>query len=465
MHDFRPTTSATELVTRLELDPLKLRRTAAEATMMYKIMAGLVEVAPQEGVTDHVLTSSTSSLMLGTTNMTSHPATDMVSEKPYEEFAEVMTAVLIDRIYIPIVVSVGVLGNFLCFVTLVFTSLRNTSTCVYMAVIAVLDCVILILDFCVLVRGYLGHTDFYLRNDWACGFHNFLFYFAIHFDVLLLLAMTVDRFIVVKFPLKAPRWCTPKSAIKVTTGIGLFSFALNFQIFFNRRLGPSGSIEDPLKCWYPDEGVDFFMRKIYTWIDASIYSFIPFVSLLILNILIIRQLKVSQQFSKQFTKRQDGKSNNMKVVLDGDTYSNDGYTFNTELSDTEVRTTVAGEKTENSRGVSTISGGTVGSSRGGDGRAGAARKAATSANITVMLLLVSFTFLMLTSPVVIVLLYKRYLWLPSTNAERARARLTHAFVDNLMYTNHAVNFLLYCISGRRFRVELKRLLGRSCCRG
>ncbi|KAL8609454.1 hypothetical protein ACOMHN_037976 [Nucella lapillus] len=253
--------------------------------------------------------------------------------------------------------------------------------------------------------------------------------------------MTVDRFIVVKFPLKAQSLCTPKSAIKAMAALGLFSFALNFQIFFNARLGPSGSFADPLVCWYPDPEVDFFMRKIYTWIDASIYSFIPFISLFILNLLIIRQLKVSQKFSQQFTDSKIGKTN-------------------TDLSTSDVSTTVAGERTKEPGSISTIRK----TKENRDGEKDSRKKATTSTNITVMLLLVSFTFLLLTSPVVLVLLYKRYHWLPRTPAERARARLTHAFVDNLMYTNHAINFLLYCISGRRFRQELKRLLARFCCR-
>ncbi|KAL8609460.1 hypothetical protein ACOMHN_037982 [Nucella lapillus] len=368
---------------------------------------------------------------------------DMSIEKPYEEYAEVKAALLIEIIYIPAIVSVGVLGNFLCFVTLVFTSLRTTSTCVYMAAIAVLDSIILVLNLSFLIRGYTGHTEFYLRNDWTCGFHNFLFYFSIHFDVLLLLALTVDRFIVVKFPLKAQSLCTPKSAIKAIAALGLLSFALNFQIFFNARLGPSESFADPLMCWYPDPEIDFFMRKIYTWIDASIYSFIPFISLFILNLLIIRQLKVSQKFSHHFTDSKIGR-----------TYS--------DLSTSNISTTVAGERMEEPGSISTISGRKTKENR--DGEKDSRKKATTNTNITVMLLLVSFTFLLLTSPVVLVLLYKRYHWLPRTPAERARARLTHAFVDNLMYTNHAINFLLYCISGRRFRQELKRLLARSCCR-
>ncbi|XP_070211844.1 uncharacterized protein [Littorina saxatilis] len=49
LHDFKPTSSTTELVSRLKLDSLIQRRTATRATMMYKIMSGLVEVAPREG--------------------------------------------------------------------------------------------------------------------------------------------------------------------------------------------------------------------------------------------------------------------------------------------------------------------------------------------------------------------------------------------------------------------------------
>ncbi|KAL8576662.1 hypothetical protein ACOMHN_025137 [Nucella lapillus] len=393
-------------------------------------------------------------------------------EKKYEDFTEVKVAVLIDRIYIPVVVVLGVMGNVLSFLTLVFSPLRNTSTCVYMAAIAVLDTVILVLDLCVLLRGYMGHTRFYLSNDWACGFHNFLFYFAIHFDVLLLLAMTVDRFIVVKFPLKAPRMCTSKSAVKATAIIGVFSFLLNIQIFFTRRLGESGNPDDPLKCWYPDPNVDYFMKKFYTWIDASIYSFVPCFSLLILNVLIIRQLRTSRKFSRQFTETRTRKNaSGMKAsseenvnsevetsVSDVNCSEDFGTNSTTKLPD-KVFSNIS-SAADRRNGVFTISK----KERGKSGTASVKRKMAANTNITVMFLLVSFTFLLLTSPVVIVLLVKRYYWLPSTAAERAQARLTHAVVDNFMYTNHAVNFLLYCVSGARFRQELNRLLAAMCCR-
>ncbi|XP_076450031.1 leukotriene B4 receptor 1-like [Babylonia areolata] len=355
-----------------------------------------------------------------------YPAVTGTTEKPYAEFAEVKAAILIDRIYVPLVVAMGLAGNTLCFVTLVFSSLRTTSTCVYMAAIALLDSLVLGVVLGFLLATALGHAAFYRGSHWGCGLHYFLFYFSIHLDVLLLLAMTTDRFLVVTFPLRAQRWCTPKSALKAIAGFGVFSLGLNLQVLFHRRLMPTGRPDDPLWCWYPDPAVSYFMRKVYTWIDASIYSFLPFLTLLLLNLLIIRQLHLARRFSQRFTQtgaKTDSRTDSSQVV-----------------TNSTVHTSIADTTAEDARNVST--------------------KGAVSTNITLMLLLVTFTFLALTSPVVIMLLVKRYHWLPETNTERARARLTHAFVDNLMYTNHAVNFWLYCISGRRFRQELKGLVVR-----
>ncbi|KAL8571233.1 hypothetical protein ACOMHN_066019 [Nucella lapillus] len=313
------------------------------------------------------------------------------------------------RVYRPVLLIVGLVFNSLCFVTFVFTSLRTTSTCVYMAAIAVLDSIVIFLAFCVLLSRAMGQATFYLHSSWTCSFQFFLFFFSIHLDVLVLLAMTVDRFIVVKFPLKAQSWSTPKSAIRVIAGLGVFAFALNFHVFLNRRLVRRGSESAPLTCWYPAGDIEDFMEQIFTIIDASIYSFIPFVSLLTLNLLIIRQLRQAHKFSKQFTDNRD---------------------------------------TDSSK----------------ESGSGSVKKSMTSTNINVMFLLVSFTFLLLTSPIVIMLLYGRNYWKPSTNAERAQFRLTRVMVNNIMYTNHAVNFLLYCISGRRFREELKTFMTRLCSR-
>ncbi|KAL8577065.1 hypothetical protein ACOMHN_058113 [Nucella lapillus] len=328
---------------------------------------------------------------MASTEMTNESTLVMVTEMPYEDYPEVKT-------------------------TIVLESLRTTSTCIYMAAITPLDCIILTHGLCMVLSRYVGDAVFFMHTDWNCGFQHFIFYFALHLDVLVLLAMTVDRFIVVKFPLKAMSLCTPKSAIRVITVLGILSFAFNFHIFFNRRLNPTGKPNNPMRCWYIKGDVELYMNKIFTVIDATIYSFVPCIALITLNLLIIRQLRQSRKFSKQFTESSANPSDS---------------------------------KT---------------SARGNSGGTGSAKKSTNNTNITLMLLLVSFGFLVLTSPIVIVLLYQRYVWKPSTNTERAQLRLVLGIVESIMYSNHAVNFLLYSISGQRFRQELKQLLARlRCC--
>ena len=84
--------------------------------------------------------------------------------------------------------------------------------------------------------------------------------------------------------------------------------------------------------------------------------------------------------------------------------------------------------------------------------------------ITSMLILVSLAFLVLVSPIGIVLMVKRtgLAWTFTTTRGRAVDALLRMFTDNMMYTNHGVNFIFYCVSGRRFRDELKRVVCRQC---
>ena len=359
----------------------------------------------------------------------------------------------------------------LSFITVIFSSLRHTSTCVYMAAISVLDSVVLVTALCFLIISYIGQTHFYFKNDWACGTLTFLFYFSIHLDVLTLVAMTIDRFVVVKFPLKAQRLCTPKSALKTMAGIGLFSLTINFHNLFISRMKESGDPEDPLRCWYTDRQAELFAMKVYTWIDASIYSFIPFLSLTVLNVLIVRQVRMSSRFSKQFIQspeKTSGGIRTFRLERENSTPS----CRDVELDSQSSRKTVGSYQT--SRETLNCRASTITTSAHGDTPSSNHKKklgtkstsgATSNANITVMLLAVSFTFLLLTSPVVIVLLYEGYYWLSSSNVEKARSHLVHAVVDNLMYTNHAINFMLYCLSGRRFRRELGKLLSRcGICR-
>ncbi|KAK7489445.1 hypothetical protein BaRGS_00019244 [Batillaria attramentaria] len=85
----------------------------------------------------------------------------------------------------------------------------------------------------------------------------------------------------------------------------------------------------------------------------------------------------------------------------------------------------------------------------------------SSAQLTRMLLTVSVTFLVLTLPAGIFVVLFRY-WNPPAGHPKAQFSLVRAVAGNLMYTNHAINFLLYCLSGARFRAKAASIICYFC---
>ncbi|CAH1800929.1 unnamed protein product [Owenia fusiformis] len=88
-------------------------------------------------------------------------------------------------------------------------------------------------------------------------------------------------------------------------------------------------------------------------------------------------------------------------------------------------------------------------------------------SMTIMLVMISVLFLCFTAPIsvdIIIKLSKRANTVeraPTTLAEQARSVLSSAIVHMLMYLNSALNFVMYCLSGKKFRDSLKELLCRK----
>ena len=73
-----------------------------------------------------------------------------------------------------------------------------------------------------------------------------------------------------------------------------------------------------------------------------------------------------------------------------------------------------------------------------------------------MLVVVCVAWLLLTTPFAVFTLC-----VPEHSRDRhtfAVQLLVRTFCFLLMYVNHAVNFILYCLTGRKFRAELKEML-------
>ena len=77
-----------------------------------------------------------------------------------------------------------------------------------------------------------------------------------------------------------------------------------------------------------------------------------------------------------------------------------------------------------------------------------------------VLLLVTFTFMLLTTPAYAFFLYTRIVDFSKTPESLAIYYLFYNSAQKMKYTNYGINFFLYVISGRKFRTDLQNLF--SC---
>ena len=86
------------------------------------------------------------------------------------------------------------------------------------------------------------------------------------------------------------------------------------------------------------------------------------------------------------------------------------------------------------------------------------KSGSSDTQIFIMLLLVTFGFLVLVTPAYILFLYVIIVDYLASSKEFARYYAFHNFAQKFRISNHGINFLFYVIAGEKFRRDLKKLL-------
>lgn len=300
----------------------------------------------------------------------------------------------------PIFLVIGTFGNVFAFLILRNKTMIRQSTNLFLAALAVTDSVVLYVG---LLRNWLSELmgfDFQSRSEWLCKSVTVLGYANSQFSVWLIIAVTVERYIVVSQPLHASRYCNLRRARRLIMSLGVIFFLLNLHFFWTVTL-VQGERENVMKCDARPQFV-FLVLVVWPWIDAALYALLPFLLIVVFNTLIIFQTL------RATTWRDDAQKGPMINV----------------------------EK----------------------------RKACQDNNVklTVMLLSVSFTFLVCTFPMAIFMMFHEQ-WLDYTQQsyeQLAQRRLLRTIVEMFMYLNHSINFYLYCALGQKFRNQVVKTLCR-----
>ena len=214
--------------------------------------------------------------------------------------------------------------------------------------------------------------------------------------------MTVDKYIAIKWPHRAAIYSTPKRA-KITIII-VFICVVIYNVphlLASRLIG--------VTCLgYRAGGI---ITKVYSWFSFVLNGIIPFSLLIYMNCTIVKAIRQSR---KMF-------SNNVTIPR----IKNQG------VDETQFTNT------------------------GLEMRKGAMKKAENQ--LTIMLLLVTTLFLILLIPTYVRFVYLTFVK-PDTPYKYALSTFLFHVTHKLYNTNSGINFFLYCISGQKFRNDLKEIL-------
>ena len=266
-------------------------------------------------------------------------------------------------IILSIIIVIGLLGNIINL--FVFyqkkSSTRKNSTFKYLFYLALIDILVLLIAATDSLSTYGYSISLRLYSVCTCKIHTFVTYFLTHLSSLVLMIISIDRAIIIcqKSPndvssnnLMFKISCSFKKVRKVLLYLILFLVGVNFHFIafltinkidrqsLNETNLNESKIED-LKIFnntifsyekktenntttphfficFPLENqtYSYFLIGIWIWIDALIYSLIPFVVMVICSIIIIVEIKTkSKGFLKSCEQNGTRKSTNRKICI------------------------------------------------------------------------------------------------------------------------------------------------------
>ncbi|KAK0040173.1 N-arachidonyl glycine receptor [Biomphalaria pfeifferi] len=333
------------------------------------------------------------------------------------------------KIYYSIaLVTVGTVLNILSIVILSRVAFRNSTTSVYLRYLACIDMFVLYNGLSRhFVSGISGYNIRYLSEAF-CKFNLWSSAFAPDISAWILVVVTTERLMSIVLPHRVRTVCSKSTAAAAVIVITLIIMASNLPVlfFFGDQQVPEDETNSTvtLRCVILTN-YETFMNKVWYWLDLLKFVLLPSSILTIFNIIIIIYVIRSRRRVEKVvaTKTFRGRPNSMTLtILKGSrhaqlTSGHPGFTTTTVPNNC-----------------------VIGSNK--------------EISLTITLLVINATFVICNTPIVVYFLASQY-WFPPGLQPAERLTLTASIMA--MYTNNAVNFLLYCATGSRFRVEIRHL--------
>ncbi|XP_059160046.1 probable G-protein coupled receptor 139 [Physella acuta] len=281
--------------------------------------------------------------------------------------------------------------------SIVVLTRRTSQTSVYLMALSLADILVLNTG---LLRQFIKRVsgiDVRLLSEPGCKMHVMTVYSSLHISVWILVAFTCERIISVFAPHKVRSYCTRLTSTAAVAGITCLLLALNSHFVYGMGRGGNHTL---ITCseLYPE--YENFLSFTWPWIDFSVFCLVPCVVLLAGNTSIVLGVLASKR-----------KSRRVGPILEASAQP------------------LPRNKTS---------------------------------SMTAVLLMLNLVFVLTTAPVsLFFILYPSWQERIRTEQDVARANLVFAAVNLFQYLNNALNFLLYCGSGTKFRQDLAGIFRRG----
>ena len=341
----------------------------------------------------------------------------------------------------PIIVPCGFVGNVLSFLVCVQRHNRRISCFVYMAALAIIDNIALFLLGLHWYGKSDGITEDPIQPDshLICKLGTYILFVVTTSGVVTVLAMTVDRLIATNWPLHASSFCRSRRALLVLAVA--FPIILTYDIPY---LFHSKSIEVGTGRLCSSFSEPSTLASVYIWLNPIINCLLPFVGLLTMNTAIFLAVHRSRKSLRtQYT------DNSSPTALSIDTTCS--------TADTNFSTADTNFSTASTSQISIVSSTSITTPPRSQGPSKSVSQ--RDNQLAVMLAVVTLSFLVLTLPI-----YLKHIATYYVQMEPHTAVFIYHLVTKIFYLNNALNFYLYCITGAKFRNDLKNLLTFSCCK-
>ena len=319
------------------------------------------------------------------------------------DFTECRFAVMLWKIFAPLCLVVGVLGNIMSLMVLSRQRMRQTTTSVYLRLLAIVDTVVLIVTMPRQILSFYSFVKIHDLSVFTCKFYSFMTPVILTLSWYILPIISIDRLIQVRYPLWAKKHCTKKSALIIFTVLALVILATNLHSLIFQELRwraarvPTNATNTTVRlnavCGAVDPRVLEFQKNVYPWFFLVVFSLTPVMLQIVCNVILIRELVIRSR------RRQ-----NNRALKD--------HNERDEREQKDLR------------------------------------------SVTRMLVVTSVFFVLSSVPQCSQIILQYYLFQPKTPHNHAKDTLFKACVHLLMYSNNTINFLLYTLSGKLFRNEL-----------